>query len=169
MTLDYWGPRCWPRENDDDIRCVEFTAFCRITSGLAAGVNACHCGESAGEGAWALHVAGREYFYECHAIYNAEQKKAELHQQYIDIQMLLSGEERILFGMTDSARHCEEMHIEDDYQLCSQIADEQAMVLKPGKFVIFMPGEPHKPGCVVQTPMDIKKVVIKVRASLLQA
>ena len=98
-----------------------------------------------------------------------EQKKAELHQQYIDIQMLLSGEERILFGMTDSARHCEEMHIEDDYQLCSQIADEQAMVLKPGKFVIFMPGEPHKPGCVVQAPMDIKKVVIKVRASLLQA
>jgi len=98
-----------------------------------------------------------------------EQKKAELHQQYIDIQMLLSGEERILFGMTDSARQCEEMHIEDDYQLCSQIADEQAMVLKPGKFVIFMPGEPHKPGCVVQAPMDIKKVVIKVRASLLQA
>ena len=98
-----------------------------------------------------------------------EHKKAELHQQYIDIQMLLSGEERILFGMTDAARHCEEMHIEDDYQLCSQIADEQAMVLKPGKFVIFMPGEPHKPGCVVQAPMDIKKVVIKVRASLLQA
>ena len=103
------------------------------------------------------------------ATQSPEQKKAELHQQYIDIQMLLSGEERILFGMTDSARHCEEMHIEDDYQLCSQIADEQAMVLKPGKFVIFMPGEPHKPGCVVQTPMDIKKVVIKVRASLLQA
>lgn len=86
-----------------------------------------------------------------------EQKKAELHQQYIDIQMLLSGEERILFGMTDSARQCEEVHIEDDYQLCSQIADEQAMVLKPGKFVIFMPGEPHKPGCVVQAPMDIKR------------
>ena len=103
------------------------------------------------------------------ATQSPEQKKAELHQQYIDIQMLLSGEERILFGMTDSARHCEEMHIEDDYQLCSQIADEQAMVLKPGKFVIFMPGEPHKPGCVVQAPMDIKKVVIKVRASLLQA
>ena len=98
-----------------------------------------------------------------------EHKKAELHQQYIDIQVLLSGEERILFGMTDSARHCEELHIEDDYQLCSQIADEQAMVLKPGKFVIFMPGEPHKPGCMVGGPGEIKKVVIKVRASLLQA
>ncbi|EPO5276000.1 N-acetylneuraminate anomerase [Citrobacter braakii] len=101
------------------------------------------------------------------ATQSPEQKKAELHREYIDIQVLLSGEERILFGMTDSARQCEEMHVEDDYQLCSQIADEQAMVLKPGKFVIFMPGEPHKPGCVVQAPMDIKKVVIKVRASLL--
>ena len=103
------------------------------------------------------------------ATQSPEQKKAELHREYIDIQVLLSGEERILFGMTDSARQCDEMHVEDDYQLCSQIADEQAMVLKPGRFVIFMPGEPHKPGCVVQAPMDIKKVVIKVRASLLQA
>lgn len=101
------------------------------------------------------------------ATQSPEQKKAELHREYIDIQVLLSGEERILFGMTDSARQCEEMHVEDDYQLCSQIADEQAMVLKPGRFVIFMPGEPHKPGCVVQAAMDIKKVVIKVRASLL--
>ena len=101
------------------------------------------------------------------ATQSPEQKKAELHREYIDIQVLLSGEERILFGMADSARQCEEMHVEDDYQLCSQIADEQAMVLKPGRFVIFMPGEPHKPGCVVQAPMDIKKVVIKVRASLL--
>ncbi|EIV2909864.1 YhcH/YjgK/YiaL family protein [Citrobacter braakii] len=101
------------------------------------------------------------------ATQSPEQKKAELHREYIDIQVLLSGEERMLFGMTDSARQCEEMHVEDDYQLCSQIADEQAMVLKPGRFVIFMPGEPHKPGCVVKAPMDIKKVVIKVRASLL--
>ncbi|MBJ3591943.1 YhcH/YjgK/YiaL family protein [Salmonella enterica subsp. enterica serovar Saintpaul] len=102
------------------------------------------------------------------ATQSPEQKKAELHQQYIDIQVLLSGEERILFGLSDSARQCEEMHVEDDYQLCSQIADEQAIVLTPGRFVIFMPREPHKPGCVVQAPMDIKKVVIKVRASLLQ-
>ncbi|TKV10573.1 N-acetylneuraminate anomerase [Citrobacter sp. wls619] len=98
-----------------------------------------------------------------------EQKKAELHEQYSDIQVLLAGEERILFGMTGSARQCEERHVEDDYQLCNQIADEQAMVLKPGRFVIFMPGEPHKPGCVVGEPVDIKKVVIKVRASLLKA
>ncbi|KSB86227.1 hypothetical protein LFZ31_19930, partial [Salmonella enterica subsp. enterica serovar Newport str. S09097] len=32
-----------------------------------------------------------------------------------------------------------------------------------------MPGEPHKPGCAVGEPDDIKKVVVKVRASLLAA
>ena len=61
------------------------------------------------------------------------------------------------------------MHAEDDYQLCNHITDEQALTLKPGRFAIFMPGEPHKPGCAVGDPGEIKKVVIKVRASLLHA
>jgi YhcH/YjgK/YiaL family protein len=95
--------------------------FCRITSGLAAGINACHCGESAGENARALRVAGRYYFYECHAVCDAEPRAKEsgTAQQYIDIQVLLSGEERILFGMTDSARQCDEMHVEEMIISCA--------------------------------------------------
>ena len=90
------------------------------------------------------------------------EKKAELHEQYIDIQLLLNGEERILFGMAGTARQCE-----DDYQLCSAIENEQAIILKPGMFAVFMPGEPHKPGCVVGEPGEIKKVVVKVKADLM--
>ncbi len=59
------------------------------------------------------------------------EKKAELHEQYIDIQLLLNGEERILFGMAGTARQCEEFHHEDDYQLCSAIENEQTIILKP--------------------------------------
>lgn len=66
------------------------------------------------------------------------EKKAELHEQYIDIQLLLNGEERILFGMAGTARQCEEFHHEDDYQLCSAIENEQAIILKPGMFAVFM-------------------------------
>lgn len=98
-----------------------------------------------------------------------QEKKAELHECYIDIQLLLAGEERILFGLPGSARQCEDVHVEEDYQLCSEIADEQVVTLKPEMFAVFMPGEPHKPGCVVKDAVEIKKVVIKVRASLLQA
>lgn len=96
----------------------------------------------------------------------ADQKKAELHERYIDIQLLLSGEERIQFGIAGSARACEEMHPEEDYQLCREIANEQAVTLRPGMFAVFLPGEPHKPGCVVNVAADIKKVVVKVRAAL---
>lgn len=98
-----------------------------------------------------------------------QEKKAELHECYIDIQLLLAGEERIFFGLAGSARQCEDVHVEEDYQLCSEIADEQVVTLKPGMFAVFMPGEPHKPGCVVAKPAEIKKVVIKVRAGLLEA
>ena len=44
--------------------------------------------------------SGHGYLYErdavCHA--RAEAEKAELHAQYIDIQLLLAGEERIFWG-----------------------------------------------------------------------
>ncbi len=98
-----------------------------------------------------------------------QQKKAELHEQYIDIQLLLAGEERILFGVAGSARECEQMHHAEDYQLCHAIEGEQSIVLKPGMLVVFMPREPHKPGCAVETAGEIKKAVVKVRASLLRA
>lgn len=97
------------------------------------------------------------------------EKKAELHEQYIDIQWLLTGEERIQVGVVDAARQCEERHVEEDYQLCREIADCQTITLRPGMFAVFMPGEPHKPGCSVGEPKEIKKVVVKVRASLLSA
>lgn len=97
----------------------------------------------------------------------AESKKSEQHMQYVDIQLLLSGEERILWGRVNSARQCEAIHLEEDYQLCSAIENEQAITLRPGNFVIFMPGEPHKPGCIATLPQEIKKVVVKVNVGLL--
>ena len=60
-----------------------------------------------------------------------EQKQAELHACYIDIQLLLAGEERIQYGVSGSARQCEEQHAEDDYQLCSLIHGMQQMFALP--------------------------------------
>ena len=97
----------------------------------------------------------------------AESKKAELHAQYIDIQLLLRGEERILFGVAGTARQREAWHVEEDYQLCTVMEYEQSVTLRPGMFAVFMPGEPHKPGCVVGEAGEIKKVVVKVRADAL--
>ncbi|VTN47232.1 uncharacterized protein, YhcH/YjgK/YiaL family [Raoultella ornithinolytica] len=96
-----------------------------------------------------------------------EEKKAELHSQFIDIQILLAGEERIFYGVAGSACECEEAHPDEDYQLCRRIRREQVLTLHPDMFAVFMPDEPHKPGCQVGGSAGIKKVVIKVRAALL--
>ncbi|MFH2371546.1 YhcH/YjgK/YiaL family protein, partial [Klebsiella aerogenes] len=66
------------------------------------------------------------------------------------------------------AQQCEAIHVEEDYQLCNAIENQQAITLRPGNFVIFMPGELHKPGCITTLPQEIKKVVVKVNVSLLQ-
>jgi len=92
----------------------------------------------------------------------AEDKRAELHRRYIDIQIVLEGEERIYYGLTGSARECDEWHEQEDYQLCQRIEHEQSLTLKPGMFAIFMPGEPHKPGCHTTQPVRLKKAVIKL-------
>lgn len=89
-----------------------------------------------------------------------------MHEQYIDIQLLLNGEERILFGMAGTARQCEEFHHEDDYQLCSTIDNEQAIILKPGMFAVFMPvNRINQMRC--RRAREIKKVVVKVKADLM--
>lgn len=71
------------------------------------------------------------------ATQSAESKKAELHEKFIDIQILLQGEETIHCGVADSARECDVWHKEEDYQLCAAIADQQQVTLKPGMFAIF--------------------------------
>lgn len=89
-----------------------------------------------------------------------------MHEQYIDIQLLLNGEERILFGMAGTARQCEEFHHEDDYQLCSAIENEQTIILKPGMFAVFMPeNRINQMRC--WRAREIKKVVVKVKADLM--
>lgn len=97
----------------------------------------------------------------------AQAKRAELHAEYIDVQILLAGEERIDFGLVDSARQCDEWHREEDYQLCDEMAGQQSVTLQAGMFAVFFPGEPHKPGVQVKTPAEIKKAVVKVHRKLM--
>ncbi|MEM6160486.1 N-acetylneuraminate anomerase [Erwinia sp. P6884] len=86
----------------------------------------------------------------------------EQHRHYLDIQILLSGQERIDFGPTGAASEPDLYHDEEDYQLCQAIMPCQTMHMLPGMFAIFLPGEPHKPGCISEAAQAIHKMVIKV-------
>lgn len=89
-------------------------------------------------------------------------KRYEQHREYLDIQILLSGSERIDFGPLDAAVEPDTYHQDDDYQLCDVVEPVQSLTMEPGMLAVFFPGEPHKPGCISKVEQTITKVVIKV-------
>jgi biofilm protein TabA len=92
----------------------------------------------------------------------------EFHQRYIDIQYLLDGEEVI--GFLPANPHLElvtDQLSERDIAFVHPQANETRLVLTPGMFAIFFPGELHKPCRALNEPMQIKKVVIKIAVDLL--
>ncbi|HHV6940769.1 TPA: N-acetylneuraminate anomerase, partial [Haemophilus influenzae] len=91
-------------------------------------------------------------------------KKAELHHEYLDVQVLIRGMENIEVGANypDLSKY-ESYNEADDYQLCADIDDKFTVTMKPKMFAVFYPYEPHKPCCVVNGKTEkIKKLVVKV-------
>lgn len=77
-------------------------------------------------------------------------KKAELHHEYLDVQVLIRGTENIEVGATyPNLSKYEDYNEADDYQLCADIDDKFTVTMKPKMFAVFYPYEPHKPCCVV--------------------
>ncbi|HHE9970553.1 YhcH/YjgK/YiaL family protein [Haemophilus influenzae] len=96
-------------------------------------------------------------------------KKAELHHEYLDVQVLIRGMENIEVGATyPNLSKYEDYNEADDYQLCADIDDKFTVTMKPKMFAVFYPYEPHKPCCVVNGKTEkIKKLVVKVPVKLI--
>ena len=96
-------------------------------------------------------------------------KKAELHHEYLDVQVLIHGTENIEVGANYPDLFKYETYNEaDDYQLCEDIDDKFTVTMKPKMFAVFYPYEPHKPCCVVNGKTEkIKKLVVKVPVKLI--
>ncbi|MCH7349819.1 YhcH/YjgK/YiaL family protein [Aeromonas sp. MR7] len=92
-------------------------------------------------------------------------RRGEFHQQYLDIQLLLRGEEWIGVGPHAYGNEGAD-HPHPDLWF---VDDEQTsyLALQPGDFAIFWPGELHRPLCTPNQPAQVKKLVVKVHRDLL--
>ena len=90
--------------------------------------------------------------------------KLEYHRKYIDIQLLLLGEEDIYFS---SRTGLEEVSPYAESSDCGMDRLEEGqgirLPLKVGNFVVFFPGEGHMPG-VGDPGSAVVKAVVKLRA-----
>ncbi|NRD72336.1 YhcH/YjgK/YiaL family protein [Shewanella sp. VB17] len=89
----------------------------------------------------------------------------EVHQEYIDVQYVVSGEEE--FGYLPRANQtpsrpyfAQHDYAEFDYN--SNKSDAAFIPFKAGMFAIFFPQDMHMPG-TNPTPTKVRKVVIKVK------
>jgi biofilm protein TabA len=93
----------------------------------------------------------------------ATEKRFEAHRVYLDIQYVARGPERILHaadeGLEEEAPYSEA----DDVVFYREPRVSSSLLVGPGQFVIFYPGEAHKPGCMAGGRDSVKKVVVKVR------
>lgn len=103
-------------------------------------------------------------------------RRFELHREYIDIQLLLSGSEKQLYAPQPRGEtglppqrplpQLLEDRLHDlDYAFYARPPHYNAVLLRPGDFTIYLPGELHCPNCAPDSerPGRIRKIVFKIR------
>lgn len=94
--------------------------------------------------------------------HTAEENKFEVHKKYMDIQIDLEGTEIIQTGLNPSG-WLDAFDEQTDFGtvVCEKDA---SCVMGPGKFIVCMKEEPHKPGIAALEDRRLKKCVLKVWA-----
>ena len=87
----------------------------------------------------------------------------ESHQQYIDIQYLIAGEEVIGVAPAESLTVSTPYHGEKDITFYAVPDTYEPVDLVPGQFAVFFPADGHMPLCSAGQPIEIHKAVVKVR------
>ena len=94
----------------------------------------------------------------------ASENKFETHRKHADIQVVLKGTELMQVARPQDLTKVTEYDSKGDYQFFQSPHSVCDVVVHPKQFVIFMPGEPHKPGCRWNDQAgEIYKLVFKIR------
>ena len=105
--------------------------------------------------------------------YNTEPKaerRAEKHNQYIDVQYVAQGSETIWFTpLTPACIETENKADENDVIFYADPKEKNCVVLNTGDFAIFFPWELHRPNCAhgccgEGAIQHVQKIVVKVEA-----
>ena len=91
-----------------------------------------------------------------------ENQQFEAHLHYADIQVLLAGEESILWAPQHELKAVKPY--EPDAEMYALIPSPTELVLKPGLFCVLFPQDAHAP-CITHgaTPSKVRKAVVKVK------
>ena len=107
-------------------------------------------------------ICGKDLFAKVQEYDTRSEGAFEVHNQYIDIQYITNGTEKIEYGCRNdfSVSTYDE---KDDFLFLKGGKKKMEFVLNHGEFVIFFPDDAHKPSLDVEGTSRVTKVVLKVK------
>ena len=93
--------------------------------------------------------------------------RPESHKDYLDVQFLFTGEEKLGFTPYLDSYEVAEYIKERDLIFYKEVKNEGFVHSTPGCFCVFFPEDVHRPGLAVNEPMAIRKVVVKINMKLI--
>jgi YhcH/YjgK/YiaL family protein len=91
-----------------------------------------------------------------------EERRFEAHRKYIDVQVLLEGEESIDISLDKELPLLEAYDEARDVMFLKPPRHVASLPMRPGFFVVFYPHDVHRPGCHLRDKRRVRKIVIKV-------
>ena len=89
-----------------------------------------------------------------------EKGRWEAHRQYMDVQYVFKGVERIGYA---NLEHLKALQYDEAKDFLALSGDGDFFIVREGTFVILAPQDGHMPGIALTGPQLVKKVVVKVR------
>lgn len=93
---------------------------------------------------------------------NEEEKNWESHEKYIDIQLIIEGQEIMGYAPVSCLEIKEDLRPEKDMIFYKETLNGSNIKFTNGDYAIFFPEDGHKPGCNSIEPSKVKKVVVKI-------
>ena len=90
----------------------------------------------------------------------------EAHEKFVDVQYLISGEEKIFYIAKEGLPIQRPYSEKGDMAFYDFDEKSESVCYKSGEAVILYPEEAHLPNRALGEPMAIKKAVIKIAVSL---
>lgn len=88
----------------------------------------------------------------------------EANREYIDIQYLLKGSEKIFCLPLEYLKETKAYKAEIDAAFYEEAGIKpQEMVIGNGYFAVYYPQDGHMPCLIAENPVEVKKVVIKIK------
>ena len=93
---------------------------------------------------------------------NEEKKNWESHEKYIDIQLMVEGQEIMGYTPVEGLEIKEDLRPEQDMIFYKETLKGSNIKFTNGDYAIFFPEDAHRPGCALGDCSKVKKIVVKV-------